>query len=154
MHYADCLHVKISNGSCCWWVLLVPVQASGRGVQTVSGAGNVGEGYEKLIFAILRLSVIIASGAGMPRCPACRIICGGNEVWNSSSDSTGRILFLSMTYDCCAIYVYCDTIWLGLLREACVGMFLIKSIWCVTYNRYCGLFFVFFFFFFADHEFN
>lgn len=44
------------------------------------GGGNVGEGYEKLIFAILRLSVIIASGAGMPRCPACRIICGGNEV--------------------------------------------------------------------------
>lgn len=48
--------------------------------QSSQGGGNVGEGYEKLIFAILRLSVIIASGAGMPRCPACRIICGGNEV--------------------------------------------------------------------------
>jgi len=33
-----------------------------------------------------------------------------------------------MTYDCCAIYVYCDTIWLGLLREAYVGMLMLMSV--------------------------
>lgn len=138
MHYSDCrdercfLKLMSLIGTCSsFW----SCRSDG-----VGGGGNVGEGYEKLIFAILRLSVIIASGAGMPRCPACRIICGGNEVWNSSSDSTGSILFLSMTYDCCAIYVYCDTIWLGLLKEVYVGTFLIMSIWCVTYNRYGGLF--------------
>lgn len=121
MHYSGCLHAKITY-TCCWWAWLLPVRASGP--DRVRKGGNVGAGYEKLIFAILGLSVIIASGAGMPRCPACRIICGGNEVWNSAGDSTGRILFLSMTYDCCAVYVYCDTIWLGLSREAYVGMFL------------------------------
>ncbi len=129
MHYSDCLHAKIT---CCWWVWLSPVRASGQ------GGGNVGLGYEKLIFAILRLSVIIASGAGMPRCPACRIICGGNEVWNSADGSTGRILFLSMTYDGCAMYIYYDTIWLGLLREAYIGMLLIMwgTISCATYNMF------------------
>ncbi len=83
------------------------------------------------------VSVIIASGAGMPRCPACRIIYGGNEVWNSAGDSTGRILFLSMTYDCCAMYIYYDTIWLGLLREAYTRMLLIMwgKISRVIYNR-------------------
>ncbi len=45
VHYSDCLHAKIT---CCWWVWLLPVRASGQ------RGGNVGLGYEKLIFAILR----------------------------------------------------------------------------------------------------
>lgn len=53
---------------------------SARGIQTEPGGGNVCEGYKKLIFAVACLSVIIASGADMPQCPACRIICRGNEV--------------------------------------------------------------------------
>lgn len=100
MYYSDCVHAKIMS--------LIAACSSFWARQ--SRGGNVGLGYEKLIFATLCLSVIIASGAGMPRCPACRIICGGNEVWNSAGDSTGRILFLSKTYDCCAMYVYCDMI--------------------------------------------
>ncbi len=127
VHYSDCLHAKIT---CCWWVWLLPVRASGQ------RGGNVGLGYEKLIFAILRFCdhCLWSRHASVP---SVQDHLRGNEVWNSAGDSTGRILFLSMTYDCCAMYIYYDTIWLGLLREAYTRMLLIMwgKISRVIYNR-------------------
>ncbi len=128
VHYSDCLHAKIT---CCWWVWLLPVRASGQ------RGGNVGLGYEKLIFAILRFCdhCLWSRHASVP---SVQDHLRGNEVWNSAGDSTGRILFLSMTYDCCAMYIYYDTIRLGLLREAYTRMLLIMwgKISRVIYNMF------------------
>lgn len=46
----------------------------------------------------------------MHQWPACRIICRGNEVWNSASHSTGRILFLQLTDERLAIFICAVTL--------------------------------------------